>query len=90
MKISYISSDLRRKFYKENSDINELNKSNKIKTRSRSSIISKEIIGSTILVYNGKTYIPLRINKDILGYKLGEFVLTRKLGKHPRSKRPRK
>lgn len=48
-----------------------------IKTTSRNSVILPFLIGKTINVYNGKFFLPLLINEDMLGHKLGEFIPTR-------------
>jgi ribosomal protein S19 len=56
-------------------------KSKEIKTKNRNLIIFPNIIGKTILVYNGKSFIKLLIKKEMVGYKLGEFVKTRKIFK---------
>ncbi len=53
-----------------------------IKTWSRSSTISPEMIGFTIGVHNGKVHIPVFITEDMVGHKLGEFSPTRKFIKH--------
>lgn len=46
-------------------------------TRSRRSTIVPEMIGYTFNVYNGRKYIPVTITENMVGHKLGEFVLTR-------------
>jgi small subunit ribosomal protein S19 len=46
-----------------------------IKTYSRTSTIIPEMVGFTISVYNGKTWIPVYITEDFVGHKLGEFLL---------------
>jgi len=48
-----------------------------ISTRSRNSVILPYLIGRTLKVYNGKKYISFKIVEDMVGLKLGEFVLTR-------------
>jgi small subunit ribosomal protein S19 len=48
-----------------------------IKTYSRCSTIIPEMVGSTVSVYNGKTWIPVYITENLVGHKLGEFVPTR-------------
>lgn len=53
-----------------------------VKTWSRSCTIIPEMIGHTIAVHNGKQHIPLLITEDMVGYKLGEFVPTRKFVRH--------
>ena len=47
------------------------------KTQSRNSLILPCFIGKTIKVYNGKKYISFKVTEDMVGFKLGEFVLTR-------------
>jgi len=53
-----------------------------IKTWSRHSVISPEMVGATVAVHNGKEHIPVFIIEDMVGYKLGEFSPTRKFRKH--------
>ena len=48
-----------------------------IKTWSRRSMISPQMVGLTISVHNGRSHVPVFINEDMVGHKLGEFVLTR-------------
>lgn len=55
---------------------------NVIKTWSRDSQISPEMIGYTFGVHNGKDFIPVTVNEDMVGHRLGEFSLTRKFVKH--------
>jgi small subunit ribosomal protein S19 len=52
------------------------------RTRAREMLILPEMIGVKIGVYNGKEYVPLEIKPEMLGHRLGEFVLTRKPVKH--------
>ncbi|MEM5797987.1 MAG: 30S ribosomal protein S19 [Candidatus Aenigmatarchaeota archaeon] len=52
------------------------------RTKCRSMPIIPEMIGKKIGVYNGKEYVPIEIRPDMLGHRLGEFVLTRKPVKH--------
>lgn len=53
-----------------------------IKTWSRSSVVSPEMVGATIAVHNGKEHIPVFIIEDMVGHKLGEFSPTRKFRRH--------
>ncbi len=55
---------------------------NPIKTWSRDSVISPEMVGFTIGVHNGKEHTPVLIIEDMIGHKLGEFSLTRKFKGH--------
>jgi small subunit ribosomal protein S19 len=48
-----------------------------IKTWSRRSTIMPQFIGLTFQVYNGRKFIPVLINEDMVGHKLGEFSPTR-------------
>ena len=53
-----------------------------IKTWSRRSTIIPEMIGHNIAVYNGKKHIPVYIQENMVGHKLGEFSLTRTFRSH--------
>ncbi len=48
-----------------------------IKTWSRRSTITPEMVGSTIAVHNGKKFIPIYISENMVSHKLGEFAPTR-------------
>ena len=48
-----------------------------IKTWSRRSTVFPEMVGLTIAVHNGKVHVPVLINENMVGHKLGEFALTR-------------
>lgn len=68
---------IEKKLYKR---INQANKSGQkpmIKTYSRTSTIIPEMVGYTVSVYNGKTWIPVFITENLVGHKLGEFAPTR-------------
>ncbi|WP_293914609.1 30S ribosomal protein S19 [Deinococcus sp.] len=53
-----------------------------IKTWSRRSTVVPEMIGHTIAVYNGKLHIPVFVNDQMVGHKLGEFSPTRSYRGH--------
>ncbi len=53
-----------------------------IKTHKRDLVIIPKMVGKTIGVYNGKDFIQVKINEEMLGHRLGEFALTRKATKH--------
>lgn len=55
-----------------------------IKTWSRASQISPEMVGLTIAVYNGKVHVPVKIEEAMVGHRLGEFSPTRTFRKHGR------
>ncbi len=48
-----------------------------LQTYSRASTIIPEMVGLTISVYNGKTWVPVYITENLVGHKLGEFSPTR-------------
>ena len=48
-----------------------------LKTFSRTSTIIPEMVGMTISVYNGKTWVPVYVTENLVGHKLGEFSPTR-------------
>ncbi len=60
----------------------ESGKKEVIKTWSRRSTIFPNFVGLTIAVHNGHESVPVYITEDMVGHKLGEFVLTRKFGGH--------
>lgn len=53
-----------------------------IKTWSRASVITPEMVGLTIAVHNGKKHEPVLIMENMVGHRLGEFALTRKFRGH--------
>ena len=58
-----------------------------IKTWSRASMISPDMVGQTIAVHNGKSHIPVFITEQMIGHKLGEFAPTRTYRGHIRDKK---
>lgn len=65
--------------------VEELNNSGKkvvIKTWSRSSMITPDMIGHTIAVHNGRVHVPVYLTEQMVGHKLGEFALTRTFRGH--------
>lgn len=55
----------------------ESNNKRPIKTWSRRSMILPEMVGLTIAVHNGRQHVPVLINENMVGHKLGEFAPTR-------------
>jgi len=53
-----------------------------IKTWSRRSMITPDMVGLTIAVYNGKQHIPVMVSDEMVGHKLGEFAATRTFKGH--------
>jgi small subunit ribosomal protein S19 len=58
-----------------------------IKTWSRRSTVFPEMVGLTIAVHNGKQHVPVLINENMVGHKLGEFALTRTYKGHVADKK---
>jgi len=55
-----------------------------IKTHARDLIILPEMVGRTMLVYNGQEFIEVRINEKMVGHYLGEFAITNRPVRHGR------
>lgn len=60
-----------------------------IKTWSRRSTIFPEMVGLTIAVHNGRQHVPVLINEEMVGHKLGEFAMTRTFKGHVADKKAR-
>jgi small subunit ribosomal protein S19 len=61
-----------------------------IKTWSRRSTILPQFVGLTFNVYNGKKFIPVSVNEDMVGMKLGEFAPTRTFHGHAADKKAKR
>jgi small subunit ribosomal protein S19 len=57
--------------------LNESKQKRPIKTWSRSSMITPDLVGHTFLVHNGKDFVNVFATENMVGHKLGEFALTR-------------
>ena len=60
-----------------------------IKTWSRRSTVFPEMVGLTIAVHNGRQHVPVLVNENMVGHKLGEFALTRTYKGHVADKKSR-
>ncbi len=60
----------------------EANEKRPIKTWSRRSMILPEMVGLTIAIHNGRQHVPILINENMVGHKLGEFAATRTFRGH--------
>jgi small subunit ribosomal protein S19 len=58
-----------------------------IKTWSRRSMVSPDMLGLTIGVHNGRQHVPVFITEDMVGHKLGEFAVTRTYRGHNADKK---
>lgn len=65
------------KLFKKIEDMNSSNSKKAVKTWSRRSTIFPEMIGHTLMVHNGKNFIPVYVTENMIGHKLGEFAPTR-------------
>ena len=68
-------------------DMNRSGQKKMVKTYSRTSTIIPEMVGVTISVYNGKTWVPVYVTENLVGHKLGEFAPTRIFRSHSGSDR---
>ncbi|MDF1817005.1 MAG: 30S ribosomal protein S19 [Immundisolibacteraceae bacterium] len=68
----------------------ETNNRRPIKTWSRRSTVMPDMIGLTIAVHNGRAHIPILINENMVGHKLGEFVMTRTYRGHTADKKTKR
>jgi len=68
----------------------ENNDKKPIKTWSRRSVISPDMVGLTIGVHNGKQHVPVYISENMVGHKLGEFSPTRTFFGHTADKKTKK
>ncbi len=61
-----------------------------IKTWSRRSMISPEMVGLTIAIHNGRQHVPVSVSEDMVGHKLGEFAPTRTYRGHIADKKAKR
>jgi len=82
-----LPSDERRKIRRgftseEQSLLRKLAKRDRVKTHAREMIVLPSMFGKTILIHNGKEFVPVLITFEMVGHRLGQYVLTRKVTKH--------
>ncbi|MBE0762914.1 MULTISPECIES: 30S ribosomal protein S19, partial [Gammaproteobacteria] len=68
----------------------EKNDRKPIKTWSRRSMILPHMVGLTIAVHNGRQHVPVLVNEDMVGHKLGEFAATRTYRGHAADKKAKR
>lgn len=61
-----------------------------IKTWSRRSMITPEMVGLTIAVHNGRQHVPIYVSENMVGHKLGEFSITRTFRAHSGDRKAKK
>jgi small subunit ribosomal protein S19 len=62
--------------------MNQHNEKKVVKTWSRRSTISPDMVGHTLAVHNGKKFLPVYLTENMVGHKLGEFSPTRTFKAH--------
>jgi small subunit ribosomal protein S19 len=70
--------------------VRESGRNEVIKTWSRRSTILPQFVGLTFAVYNGKKHIPVNVNEDMVGHKMGEFSPTRTYFGHGADKKAKR
>jgi len=68
----------------------EKNDRKPVKTWSRRSIVLPQMVGLTIAVHNGRQHVPVLVNEDMFGHKLGEFAATRTYRGHAADKKAKR
>jgi small subunit ribosomal protein S19 len=68
----------------------EKNDRKPVKTWSRRSMILPQMVGLTIAVHNGRQHVPVLVNEDMVGHKLGEFAATRTYRGHVADKKAKR
>ncbi len=72
---------------KKAQEAQEANSNKPIKTWSRRSTVLPDFVGLTFNVYNGQKFIPVSVNEEMVGHKLGEFAPTRSFPGHAADKK---
>ena len=72
---------------KKAQEAQEANSTKPIKTWSRRSTVLPDFVGLTFSVYNGQKFIPVSVNEEMVGHKLGEFAPTRSFPGHAADKK---
>jgi len=73
---------IEKKLYKRVVEMSKSGDKRMVKTYSRCSTVIPEMVGLTISVYNGKTWVPVYVTENLVGHKLGEFAPTRVFRSH--------
>ena len=68
----------------------EKNDRRPIKTWSRRSMVSPDMVGLTIAIHNGRQHVPVLVNEEMVGHKLGEFAATRTYKGHAADKKAKR
>ncbi|HAP43436.1 MAG: 30S ribosomal protein S19 [Spirochaetes bacterium GWD1_61_31] len=68
---------IEKSLYKKVVEMSKAGEKRMIKTYSRCSTIIPEMVGMTLSVHNGKSWVPVYVTENLVGHKLGEFSPTR-------------
>ena len=68
----------------------EKNDRRPIKTWSRRSMVSPDMVGLTIAIHHGRQHVPVLVNEEMVGHKLGEFAPTRTYRGHVADKKAKR
>ena len=79
----YVAESLEKKI----DALNAANDKKVVKTWSRSSTILPTFVGHTIAVHDGRKHVPVYVTEDMVGHKLGEFVVTRTYRGHAKDEK---
>jgi len=71
-------------------EANASNSKRPIKTWSRRSVVMPDMVGLTIAIHNGRQHVPVLINENMVGHKLGEFAATRTFRGHAADKKSKR
>lgn len=78
------------KLLKKIEKLNETSKRIVVRTWSRASTIFPQMVGHTIAIHNGRQHVPIYIQENMVGHKLGEFAPTRTFRGHLAEKKKKK
>ena len=70
------------KLAKKVREMNNAGQKKVIKTWARASMITPDMVGHSLAVHNGKQFITVYVDENLVGHKLGEFALTRSFRSH--------
>jgi len=90
-----MARSLKKGFYVDDSLVKKVDAMNEsgqkrvIKTWSRRSTVTPEMVGHTLAVHNGTKFIPVYVSENMVGHKLGEFAMTRTFRSHAGGKKER-
>ena len=75
---------------KKVTEARETNSKRPIKTWSRRSMVSPDMVGLTLAIHNGRAHVPVLVNENMVGHKLGEFSPTRTFRGHAADRKAKK